>query len=39
MVNLVRAGDHIRFEVAPEAAERSGVHISSRMLSVAQRVR
>ena len=39
MVNLVRSGDHVRFEVAPEPAEKSGVHISSRMLALAQRVK
>jgi hypothetical protein len=39
MVNLIRSGDHVRFEVAPEPAEKSGVHISSRMLSIAQHVK
>lgn len=39
MVNLIRSGDHVRFEVAPEPAEKSGVHISSRMLSIARRVK
>lgn len=39
MINLLRAGDHVRFEVWPEAAERGGLKISSRMLSVAQFVK
>jgi hypothetical protein len=38
VINLVRMADHVRFEVAPAAAERKGVRISSRMLSVAARV-
>jgi len=38
MVNLVRSGEQVRFEVAPERAEKSGLHISSRMLSLAQRL-
>jgi uncharacterized protein DUF4154 len=39
MVNLVRVGDHVRFQVCPDAAERGGLKISSRMLSVAQFVK
>ena len=39
MVNLVHAGEHVRFEVAPKAAESRGLHISSRMLTVAQYVK
>lgn len=35
MVNLVRVGDHVRFQVAPDTAERGGLRISSRMLAVA----
>jgi hypothetical protein len=37
-INLVRTADHVRFEVAPAAAERKGVRISSRMLAVAAHV-
>jgi YfiR/HmsC-like len=39
MISLVRVGNNVRFQVAPEAAERSGLRISSRMLSVAQLVK
>ena len=39
MVNLLRMGDRVRFQVAPAAAERSGLHISSRILAVAQYVK
>lgn len=38
VINLLRLGDHVRFEVAPQAAERRGVRISSRMLALAHRV-
>lgn len=39
MVNFVLVDGRLRFEVAPEQAERRGVRISSRMLAVAQAVR
>jgi hypothetical protein len=39
MVNFVRVEGRVRFEVAPEQAERRGVRISSRMLAVAQHVK
>jgi len=39
MINLLLAENRIRFEVAPEAAERAGLHISSRMLALAQVVK
>ncbi|HET8947306.1 MAG TPA: YfiR family protein [Candidatus Polarisedimenticolia bacterium] len=39
MINLVLAENRVRFEVAPEAAERAGLHISSRMLALAQFVK
>jgi hypothetical protein len=39
MVNFVRVEGRVRFEVAPEQAERRGLRISSRMLAVAHRVR
>jgi hypothetical protein len=39
MINLVRAEDRVRFEVAPQVAIRSGLHISSRVLALAQFVR
>jgi hypothetical protein len=39
MINLVRVEDRVRFEIAPQAAERSGLHISSRLLSLAQFVK
>ena len=38
-VNFVRRDARVRFEVALDAAERQGLRISSRMLSVAQHVR
>lgn len=37
-INFVAAGDHVGFEVSLDAAQKSGHHISSRMLSVARRV-
>lgn len=37
-INFVPAEDRIGFEVSLEAAERSGLRISSRMLAVARRV-
>jgi hypothetical protein len=37
-INFVLQEDHVGFEVAPEAAERNGLRISSRMLAVARRV-
>lgn len=39
MINLLRLDNRIRFEVAPQAAERSGLHISSRLLALAHAVR
>jgi hypothetical protein len=39
MISLVRVGSNVRFQVAPEAAERSGLRISSRMLAVAQLIK
>jgi hypothetical protein len=39
MVNFIVAGGRVRFEVSLEAAERAGLRISSRMLSVATNVR
>lgn len=39
MINLLRIENRIRFEVAPQAAERSGLHISSRLLALAYAVR
>ena len=38
IINLLRTGDNVRFEVAPKVAERRGVRISSRMLAVAERI-
>lgn len=37
-INFVSADDRVGFEVSLDAAERSGVRISSRMLAVARRV-
>ncbi len=37
-INFVTAEDRVGFEVSLEAAERNGLRISSRMLSVARRV-
>lgn len=37
-INFVVASEHVGFEVSVEAAQRSGHHISARMLSVARRV-
>jgi len=39
VINLVVVDDRVRFEVSLEAAERSGLKLSSRLLSVALRVR
>jgi uncharacterized protein DUF4154 len=39
MINLVLAENRVRFEVDPETAERAGLHISSRMLALAQFVK
>jgi hypothetical protein len=39
MVNFLYTDGRIRFEAAPEHAERRGLRISSRMLAVAQHVR
>jgi hypothetical protein len=38
-INFVRVGENVRFEVALDAAARSGLKISSRMLTVALRVK
>jgi hypothetical protein len=38
-INFVRREGRVRFEVALDSAERQGLRISSRMLSVAQNVR
>jgi hypothetical protein len=38
MINFVTIDDRVRFDVAPAAAERSDLRISSRLLSVARRV-
>ena len=37
-INFVVAGDRVGFEVSLESAEKSGHHISARMLTVARRV-
>ncbi len=37
-INFVAAGDRVAFEVSLDPAERSGHHISSRMLALARRV-
>jgi hypothetical protein len=37
-INFVSANEHVGFEVSLESAQRSGLHISSRMLAVARRV-
>jgi hypothetical protein len=39
VINLVRTGDRVQFEIALDAAARAGLAISSRLLSVALRVR
>ena len=39
MINLLRVADRMRFEVAPAPAERSGLKISSRMLTLALHVK
>ena len=39
VINLVVAEDRVRFEVSLETAERNGLKLSSRLLSVALRVR
>ncbi len=38
-INLVVVGDKVRFDVALDAAERAGIRLSSRLLSVARSVR
>src|SRR5665213_410611 len=38
-INLVVDDDRVRFDIAPENAERMGVHLSSRLLAVARTVR
>ena len=39
MINFLRVDGRVRFEVAPEPAERRGLRISSRLLAVAQHVK
>ncbi|MDQ5848319.1 MAG: YfiR family protein [Pseudomonadota bacterium] len=39
IINFVHSEGRVRFEVALDTAERRGLHISSRMLAVAQNVR
>jgi hypothetical protein len=39
MINFLRSDGRVRFEVAPETAERRGLRISSRMLAVAHSVK
>jgi hypothetical protein len=39
VINFVLVGPYLRFEVSLDAAERNGLKLSSRLLSVAQRVR
>jgi hypothetical protein len=39
MINFLRVDGRVRFEVAPEVAERRGLRISSRMLAVAHNLR
>lgn len=38
MINFVIAERRVRFEIAPEAAERAGLTLSSRLLAVAMRI-
>lgn len=37
-INFVRVAGRVRFEAAPDAAERNGVKLSARLLAVAERV-
>jgi hypothetical protein len=37
-INFVMIAQHVRFDVEPDAAERNGVKLSSRLLTVANRV-
>jgi hypothetical protein len=37
-INFVVEGDRVRFDIAPAAAERRGLKVSARLLSVARRV-
>lgn len=39
MINFVVSGGRVKFEIAPGTAERNGVKLSSRLLTVAQAVR
>ena len=39
MINFVVSSGRVRFDIAPETAEKRGVKLSSRLLTVAQRVR
>lgn len=39
MINFVEVEGRVRFDIATDAAERSGLKLSSRLLSVAQNVR
>ncbi len=38
-INFRVVGERVRFDVAPDAAERNGIKLSSRLLTVAHRVR
>ncbi len=38
-INFVVAGGRVKFDIAPDAAEKRGVKLSSRLLTVAQKVR
>jgi hypothetical protein len=35
MINFIRTGRHVRFEINPQAAERAGLKISSQLLKLA----
>ncbi len=37
-INFVRSGGRVRFEAAPDAADRHGLKLSARLLAVAERV-
>ena len=39
MINFVPSDGRVRFDIAPAAAERSGLRLSARLLAVAQSVR
>jgi len=38
MINFYDAGDNVRFEINENAAERSGLHVSSKLLKLARLV-